>query len=184
MSFFVPQSLLDEKGMTLQQAQTQYGNTMPGGGATPGTDAWNQSQGWNDVINAAVAGANGNAGQYSPGGWESTVATAVGGGAPAQQPGGLGGLGGFDMNGFMSQWQQQQQQALQQQNQSMQDMMASWQKGFGAQQGSTYDPTGVGGTFSNSGSPVYRPGGESDSGKPVNGFGGAWGGNGPFRPSF
>jgi hypothetical protein len=124
--------------------------------------------------------------------------TGGGGGMGGAPTGGLGGLGGFDMNQFLSGWQQQQQQAqqfqqqmMQQQNQSMTDMMSKWQQGFsaqpspGAQQGSTYNPTGVGGSFSNVTSPVYRPGGESDGNKaPVNGFGGAWGGNGPFRPSF
>lgn len=112
--------------------------------------------------------------------------------------GGLGGLGGMqqpqmpDYSNMMQQQQQmyqqmmqQQQQAMQAQNQSMQDMMSNWSKGFGAQQGSTYNPTGVGGSFSNVQSPVYRSDGTMDGGRaPRNGYGGMYGGDGPFRSTF
>lgn len=109
--------------------------------------------------------------------------------------GGLGGLGGMQQPnyaGMMQQQQQmyqqmmqQQQQAMQAQNQSMRDMMSNWSKGFGAQQGGTYNPTGVGGSFSNVQSPVYRSDGTMDGGRaPRNGFGGLYGGDGPFRSTF
>jgi len=88
-------------------------------------------------------------------------------GGAASSVGGLGGLGGY------------QPELLQQQSQAMQDMMASWQQGFGAQQGESYDPTGVGGSFSQVQSPVYRPEGWGSAAR--NGAG-SWGG--PFSGKF
>ncbi|ALN73528.1 hypothetical protein [Aureimonas sp. AU20] len=92
--------------------------------------------------------------------------------------GGLGGLGGVDqyqklLQDQMAAWQK-----------SQTDMMSEWQKSLGANFNKTYNPTGAGGSFSNVNSPVYRPGGQTDTGmQAANGFGGSWG-NGPFRATF
>lgn len=91
--------------------------------------------------------------------------------------GGLGGLGGVDLS---AQYQQMMQQMFQNQT----DMMSSWQKSLGAGFGKTYNPTGTGGSFSNVNSPVYRPGGQTDTGmQAANGWGGSWS-NGPFKAAF
>ena len=51
--------------------------------------------------------------------------------------------------------------------------------------GGVYDPMGVGGSYSNVNSPVYRSAGQTDGNRqPVNGVGGMFSFSGPFGQTF
>ena len=175
--FYVPQSLLDSMGIT--SAQAQAGQFTKGAGAnttytpaaktsgnaatlTPGSAAWNAAQPWNDIINAAVTGASGGASQYTPGSWQSNVATATG----ALPGGGYQGMFDKQFGGFMDQLKASQQAMLDQQK----AFANSWNT-------SQQTPTLNNGQSTNQwglGSPTYSP-------TSKNGYGMGWGGSNPFK---
>lgn len=178
--------LLSDYGSTYLQQNPDVMSAVRGGQFGSALDHYNQygkaegrdwGSGYTNSINPTTGVATFGGPSYAG---TKSIADQVSsaGGGPIGGLGGLGGFSGFGQNAAM------QQQMLQQQQNSFQDMMSKWQQGFNAQQSSAYNPTGVGGSFSNVNSPVYRPNGESDSGTPAGGFGGAWGAGGPFRPSF
>lgn len=168
--FFVPQSLLGALGATSAQAQA--------GQFTPAANPW---QGYAEQPQAPAATAPYSGGshlvngvQLIPGapGYNAAAAAPYQQQAPtmpvASNVGGLGGLGGMSPQG--------QQNPLAQ----LQSQLASWQQSLGANFGPTYNPAGVGGSFSKVNSPVYRPGGADGNPQAKNGFSTAWG-DGPFK---
>ena len=166
---FYPPSAYDQNQPYRGASHTANGvQLVPG---APGYDA-NAAAPWHREIaqSNAYFGVPG-----AVGGIQDTWSTGAGGGPT----GGLAGLGGFDADVARLQAEAAAKAAAEAQNKSTQGMFNDWASGFGANRNGAYDPTGVGGSFSQVQSPVYRPEGWGDA--PRNG-GGSWGG--PFGGKF
>jgi len=156
-----------------QAEVAQYYQTYLGRAPDPsGLAYWTQQLQQNPYLNLQTqfawspeAVANRAAANTFPTGIAQTSTTPA---AASDQNGGLGGLGGL---GPLAR--------------QMQNILSGWQSTFGQKPGQQYDPTAVGGTFSDVQSPVYRPNNKGPNGNaPTNGYSNGWASNSPFRASF